>query len=192
MEGYEHSAATYNRGMSEEKMIKLAQAALDDNGVDDTIEAVGEFAPRGKSGSEWLTGGLLGGLGDVGGSVAGDIGFVAGMAAGSEASSEARGLPPTMLVGVSETTVYGMRTRSRRTEPDRIVFAVPREGLTAKVHQRLDVRVLELIHEDAGSSIELEGSRLPMTHSKDVMDILRQAGPRESASPEADRGPREG
>jgi hypothetical protein len=32
--------------------------------------------------------------------------------------------------------------------------------------------VLELIHHDSGSRIELEGNRLPVTHSKDVIDIL--------------------
>jgi hypothetical protein len=36
----------------------------------------------------------------------------------------------------------------------------------------VNVRVLELIHDDSGSRIELEGSRLPVTHSKDVIDIL--------------------
>ncbi len=49
---------------------------------------------------------------------------------------------------------------------------VAREGLTTKVHQRLNVRVLELIHEDSDSRIELEGSRLPATHSKDVTQAL--------------------
>jgi hypothetical protein len=48
---------------------------------------------------------------------------------------------------------------------------VPREGLEAKVHQRVNVRVLELIDE-GGSRIELEGMRLPITHSKDVIEEL--------------------
>jgi hypothetical protein len=34
------------------------------------------------------------------------------------------------------------------------------------------VRVLELIHDDTGSTIELEGSRVPVTHAKDVIDVL--------------------
>jgi hypothetical protein len=41
-----------------------------------------------------------------------------------------------------------------------------------KVHQRVNVRVLELIDEDSGSRIELEGNRLPVTHSKDVIEAL--------------------
>jgi hypothetical protein len=69
-----------------------------------------------------------------------------------------------------------MHSRSRRTEPDEILFAVPREGMTAEVHQRVNVRVLELIQDETGSRIELEGNRLPITHSKDVLDVLRAAG----------------
>lgn len=55
------------------------------------------------------------------------------------------------------------------------MFAVPREGLTAAVHQRVNVRVLELIQDESGARIELEGSRIPVTHSKDVIDVLRAA-----------------
>jgi hypothetical protein len=49
---------------------------------------------------------------------------------------------------------------------------VPRDGLEAKVHQRVNVRVLELIETESGSRIELEGMRLPITHSKDVIEEL--------------------
>jgi hypothetical protein len=41
------------------------------------------------------------------------------------------------------------------------------------VHPRVNVRVLELIDEATGSRIELEGNRLPVTHSKTVIDLLR-------------------
>jgi hypothetical protein len=34
------------------------------------------------------------------------------------------------------------------------------------------VRVLELVDEDTGSRIELEGNRIPLTHSKDVIEAL--------------------
>jgi hypothetical protein len=44
--------------------------------------------------------------------------------------------------------------------------------LEAKVHQRVNVRVLELIDPESGSRIELEGMRLPITHSKDVIQEL--------------------
>ena len=49
---------------------------------------------------------------------------------------------------------------------------MPREGLQAKVHQRVNVRVLELIETDSGSRIELEGLRLPIAHTKDVIQEL--------------------
>jgi hypothetical protein len=49
---------------------------------------------------------------------------------------------------------------------------MPRDRLEAKLHQRLNVRVLELIDSESGSRIELEGNRLPITHSKDVIQEL--------------------
>jgi hypothetical protein len=77
-----------------------------------------------------------------------------------------------MLVGVSATMVYGLAAPTRRREPTALVFQVPRAGLTAKVHQRVKVRILELIDTASGSGIELEDNRLPLTHSKDVIDAL--------------------
>jgi hypothetical protein len=45
-------------------------------------------------------------------------------------------------------------------------------GLDVKVHKRVNVRVLELIDSQSGSQIELEGSRVGITHSKDVIEAL--------------------
>jgi hypothetical protein len=64
-----------------------------------------------------------------------------------------------------------MPGRSRHHAPTGLVFALSRDGLQAVVHQRGMVRVLELINEE-GSRIELEGSRVSVTHSKDVIDTL--------------------
>jgi len=36
----------------------------------------------------------------------------------------------------------------------------------------VNVRVLELIEDATGARVELEGNRLPMTHSKDVIQAL--------------------
>lgn len=160
-------------------MIELAQAALDHFGIDDTVEAVGQFAPRGQSGA-MFAGGMVGGdVGGAAGDLVGGLGIGAGVAAGRAASSASSGLPPTVMVAASASTVYGMHARTRRREPDSILFAVPRVGLTVTVHQRVNVRVLELIHEQTGARIELEGNRLPVTHSKDVIHVL-------TAAPEAD------
>jgi hypothetical protein len=159
--------------MSEERMVEALQGALNARGIEDEIVAAGQFNPRGHSGGLFV--GAI--AGDVAGSALGEVGESVGMAAGALAGMRtvdaASGLPAYMLIGVSPTTVYGFAGRSRRKEPTDLAFQVPREGLTAKVHERANVRVLELIHEDSGSRIELEGNRLPITHSKDVIETLR-------------------
>jgi hypothetical protein len=158
--------------MSEERMLELVQGALDARGVQDQLVAVGQFEPRGHTGGLFI-GGLLGGdaggvLGAVGDAVGTGVGALAGMAAADARS----GLPDQMLVGVSETTVYGFAASTRHSEPSELAFQVPRAEITAKVHQRVNVRVLELIDDASGSRIELEGNRLPLTHSKDVIEAL--------------------
>jgi hypothetical protein len=159
--------------MSEEKMVDLLNEALAAKGIGDTVVAVGEFLPRGHTGAGFA-GGLIGG--DAGGALGSpgeSVGTAAGYAAGTHAHDAATGLPEKMLVGVSETTVYGFAEHTRHTEPGALVFQMPRAGLEAKVHQRVNVRVLELIDSASDSRIELEGNRLPVTHSKDVIDTLR-------------------
>jgi hypothetical protein len=59
-----------------------------------------------------------------------------------------------------------------RTSLSALVFQVARSSLIAKVHKRFNVRILELLDTVSGSTVELEGNRLPMTHSKDVIDLL--------------------
>ena len=158
--------------MSEEKMLEAVQAALDDHGIEDKLEAVGQFNPRGHTGGGFAGGFIGGDIGGVAGSLGDAVGTVAGYAAGTRANDAASGLPDWMLVGVSETTVYGFAGRSRSKEPTELVFQVPRDRIEAKVHQRVNVRILELIDESTGSRIELEGNRLPVTHSKDVIEHL--------------------
>jgi hypothetical protein len=158
--------------VSEENMVEAVQGALAKRGVDDKVIAAGQFNPRGHSGGLFV-GGLTGSeAGGALGGVAGDVGMAAGSLAGMRAADAASGLPAWMLVAVTDTTVYGFAGRSRRAEPTDLVFQVPRAGLTAKVHQRVNVRVLELIDEKSGSQIELEGNRVPLTHSKDVIEVL--------------------
>ena len=159
--------------MSEEKMVSVVQGALRARGIEDQVVAAGQFNPRGHSGGLFAgalagdeAGGLLGGAG-------GAAGFAVGSLAGMHAAGAVSRLPDKMLVGVSDTTVYGFAAPTRHSEPTALAFQVPRAGLTVKVHQRPNVRVLELIDEDSGSRIELEGSRVPMTHSKDVIEVLR-------------------
>jgi hypothetical protein len=160
----------YKDSMSEEKIVEVVNEALASAGIQDTVTAAGEFEPRGHSGAGFA-GGLIGGdIGDAIGSPAGGIGAAGGYLASTRAHDTATGLPERMVVGVSETMVYGFA--GNRAHPQALAFRVPREGLQAKVHQRVNVRVLELIDTDSGSRIELEGMRLPITHSKDVMQEL--------------------
>jgi hypothetical protein len=156
----------------EEQMVELLQDALRQMGIDDEILAAGEFEPRGEMAGAFA-GGLIGGeIGGVAGGMGDAVGTVGGFFVGRHAADAASGLPSRMLVGVSEGVVYGFAATTRHTPPSALVFRVPREGLTVKVHQRVNVRVLELIHEESGSRIELEGNRIPVTHSKDVIQAL--------------------
>jgi hypothetical protein len=156
--------------MSEEKIVDVVNEALAGAGIEDTVIAAGEFNPRGHSGAGFA-GGLIGcDVGDLIGGLAGGIATAGGYLAGTHAHDAATGLPERMVVGVSGTTVYGFA--GNRAHPKALAFRVPREGLEAKVHQRVNVRILELIETDSGSRIELEGMRLPITHSKDVIEEL--------------------
>jgi hypothetical protein len=156
--------------MSEEKIVDVVNEALAAAGIEDTVVDAGEFNHRGHSGAGFA-GGLIGGdVGDSIGGLAGGIGTAGGYLAGTHAHDAATGLPERMVVGASETTVYGFA--GNRAHPKALAFRVPREGLEAKVHQRVNVRILELIETDSGSRIELEGMRLPITHSKDVIEEL--------------------
>ena len=163
--------------MSEDQMVDLVQGALAARGIADEVLAAGQFNPRGHIGGMFV-GGLAGGeagglLGEAGEAVGLGVGSVAGMRAADARS----GLPASMLLGVSATTVYGFAAATRHSEPTSLVFQVPRAGLTVKVHQRVNVRVLELIDNSSDARIELEGNRLPLTHSKDVIHVLGSAGP---------------
>lgn len=79
-----------------------------------------------------------------------------------------------MVVVVSAGWVYGFAGRSRSKEPRELVFRLIRAGLAVSVHQRLNVRTLTLVSGDGATRIELEGNRLPITHSNDVIEELRR------------------
>lgn len=154
-------------------MIAAVQEAVTAHGISDEITAVGQFNPRGHTGA-MFAGGLAGGeAGGLVGNVAGDVGVITGSLGAMHATDAASGLPPMMLVGVSERFVYGFAARNRHDEPTDLVFTVARADLTVKVHRRVNVRVLELIDAASGSCIELEGNRVPVTHSKDVIEALK-------------------
>ena len=165
-------------------MVGLVQGALAARGITDEVPAAGQFNPRGHTGGMFVggmagseAGGLLGEVGDA-------VGLGVGSIAGMRAADARSGLPANMLIGVSATMVYGFAAATRHSEPTSLVFQVPRAGLSVKVHQRVNVRVLELIDNASDARIELEGNRLPVTHSKDVIHVLGTGGAgREPAGP---------
>jgi hypothetical protein len=77
-----------------------------------------------------------------------------------------------MIIGVTADGVFGFEGRNRRGPVGALVFSAKRDDLTVQVHQRVNVRVLELVHESSGARIELEGNRIPLTHSTDVIRAL--------------------
>jgi hypothetical protein len=157
--------------MSEDDMVQSMQEALHGLGVDEKIEAVGQFEPRGHTGA-MFAGGLIGDSLTSGlGGLADSVGTVGGIIGGAKIHDASSGLPSNMLVGVSDTHVYGFSARGRRAV-EALVFRVDRANLTVKVHQRVNVRILELIDATSGSNIQLEGNRIPLTHSKDVIEAL--------------------
>lgn len=158
--------------MSEQAMIDMVQAALNDIGLDDQVLAVGEFEPRGHSGGAFLGGTLGSEAGSAFGGVGEAVGTAAGFVGGQRVADAESGLPASIIIGVSDTMVYGFAGRRSRLTSG-VLFQLPRSGLTATVHQRVNVRVVELIDGSTGSRLELEGNRLPVTHSKDVIDLLR-------------------
>jgi hypothetical protein len=155
-----------------DEMPALVQRALAARGIDDEVIAAGEFNPRGHSGA-MFAGGLAGGeVGEKLGGLGEGVGVATGSIAGMHASDAASGLPERMLIGVSPTTVYGFAERTRYEEPTELLFRISRADLTVSVHQRVNVRVLELIDGSSDSRIELEGNRIPVTHSRDVIEAL--------------------
>jgi hypothetical protein len=158
--------------MSEEAMERAVQQALAREGIAEEVLAAGQFNPRGHTGS-MFAGGLAGSeVGELGGAAGEAVGEIAGVAGGMRANAAASGMPQWMLVGVTDTAVYGFDGRSRSKEPGALIFKAERAGLEVKVHQRVNVRVLELIHPESSSRIELEGSRIPVAHAKDVIEAL--------------------
>lgn len=158
--------------MNETEMVRRTQAALGRAGVQDDVVAAAVFLPRGH-----FAGAFAGGLtGDsIGAGLAGSIGTAGGAMAGMRAADAASPMPDRCIVGVSATRVYGFESRRAKggREPTDIVFAVGRDCLEVKVHQRFNVRVLELIDGESGAAIELEGPRMPGFHAGDVIDALK-------------------
>ena len=158
--------------MSEDQMVATVEKALDGLGVTEPVVAAGQFLPRGHTGSMFVGGFVGDGITDAAGGITNSAATVGGALAGAHLNDAASGLPAKMLVGVTPSHVCGFAAATRHSEAGALVFRVPRADLTVHVHRRVNVRVLELVDASSGSRIELEGNRLPVTHSKDVINAL--------------------
>jgi phage tail tape-measure protein len=146
--------------MSEETMMALVQQALDRDGIQDEVTAVGEFYPRGH------TGGLFAGImigGDVG-EAFGGVGKAVGLAVGSLAGMEAA---DSAVRAPREDARWDFRQGDLRPPveveeqgAEDLVFNMARDKTEVKVHKRLNVRVVELVDEASGARVELEGNRV--------------------------------
>ncbi len=158
--------------MSSQNMIEAVNQAMAAQQIDDRVVVAGQFNPRGSTGGMFVGGlvgdSLIGGIAGLGG-----VGTVGGAMAGGRVAGQLRHLPQWMLVGVSDRFVYGFEGRSRHRAPGRLVFRLPRTDLQVAVGQRVNVRTVALTSPQTQTTIELEGNRLPITHSKDVIAALR-------------------
>ena len=161
--------------MNEQELIERTTEVLAESGAPENVEAAGIFNPRGHTGS-MFAGGIVGdGIAGAGPDLVNAIGTVGGAVAGAKVHDATTGLPEWLVVAVTPTSVVGFDTDGRR-RPTRPIFRLERARLETKVHQRVNVRILELIHKDTGSSVQLEGNRIPLLHTKDVIKALHGDG----------------
>jgi hypothetical protein len=157
--------------MNEQELIDRAAEVLAEHGARETVIAAGIFNPRGHTGA-MFAGGLAGdSVGGSLGSLGSSVGTAGGALAGARLHDAASGLPEWLVVAVTAASVVGFDTDGRR-RPTRPIFRLERSKLATKVHQRVNVRVLELIDRDTGASVQLEGNRIPTLHTGAVLQAL--------------------
>ncbi len=160
--------------MNEEELVHRVGETLAEHGVQEEVLAAGIFFPRGHTGSMFVGGFAGDSVGGALGDLASSVGTVGGAIGGAKAHDAASGLPERIVVAVTPSAVLGFDSvRDQGRRPTEIVFNVARAGLTAKVHQRVNVRILELVDDATGASVQLEGSRVPTLHTGDVFKALR-------------------
>lgn len=159
--------------MNEQELIERTTEVLAESGAPENVEAAGIFNPRGHTGS-MFAGGIVGdGIAGAGPDLVNAIGTVGGAVAGAKVHDATTGLPEWLVVAVTPTSVVGFDTDGRR-RPTRPIFRFARSELETKVHQRVNVRILELVDDATGASVQLEGSRVPTLHTGDVFKALRE------------------
>ncbi len=157
--------------MNEQKLLSEAQQIV---GQDDVLLAAGVFQPRGTQA------GMSGGAATGGGLARGVAGLAlsaAGIAAGERAATTAaRGLstPRWTVLAVSADRIYGLTGHGEglAIRPGEVFAVLSRDEVTTKVHERVGVRVVEIIENGAGAALELETARLGGWHGADVLRLL--------------------
>ena len=158
--------------VKEEELVSRVTDLLREAGAEEPVVAAGIFNPRGHTGG-MFAGGLAGdSVGGAFGGLGSSIGTAGGALAGAKANDAASGLPEWLVLAVTDASVVGFDTDGRR-RPTRPIFRLERARLETKVHQRVNVRVLELIDRETGARIELEGNRIPTLHTGPVLDALK-------------------
>jgi hypothetical protein len=161
--------------VKEQELVDRVAGVLAEDGAPDEVLAAGVFNPRGHTGAMFAGGFAGDGAGSRLGQLGASIGTAGGAVAGARIHDAASGLPQWLVVAVTPTSVVGLDTDHRR-RPTGVIFRLDRARLEAKVHQRVNVRVLELIDRDTGAAVQLEGNRVPTLHTGEVLKVLRAAG----------------
>jgi hypothetical protein len=160
--------------MDEQELVQRVGEALAEQGIDEEVLAAGIFFPRGHTGGMFAGGFVGDSVGGTLGGLASSVGTAGGALAGARANDAASGLPERIVVAVTPTTVMGFDSeRDHGRRPTSLLFRLRRDRVTTKVHQRVNVRVLELLDDETGSSVQLEGNRIPTLHTGDVFKALR-------------------
>ncbi len=101
----------------------------------------------------------------------------AGMAVGERAGQTAAGGLPTpgwTVLAVSAERTYGLTGHGERfaIRPDEVFAVLRRDEIETRVHERVGVRVLEIVETASGAALELETARLGGWHGADVLRLL--------------------
>ncbi len=173
---------------SEEHMLNASRAVTGDD-----IEIAGLFEPKGMRGKRLLGsfGGMLvgGALGDaVGGQVGDGIGEAIGGGAGRYAGGKAGANQGKVrfVVAASPTKVYVLQPDSPMAithENLSLRHTFDRSTLSTSVHGKVTVRTLVLTDTATDDEMELEGSRMGWSHSKETLEYFAAAATTNAAAP---------
>jgi hypothetical protein len=159
--------------VKEQELVDRVAGLLAEDDAREDVLAAGIFNPGGHTGAMFAGGFAGDSAGGTLGELGSSIGIAGGALAGARLHDAASGLPEWLVVAVTPNRVVGFDT-DRRRRPTRIIFRLERARLDTRIHQRVNVRILELIDRDTGARVRLEGNRVPTLHTGDVLKALRE------------------